>query len=61
MNDDEFFPYFRLKNGWVVDTVDFRITYEGGGGGAYVKESHVGTNSPHILIHWWFDAFATLD
>jgi hypothetical protein len=51
-NDDQFFPYLKLKGGWVTESVDLR-TDSGPGGGAYLAETRQGTDSPFARVHWW--------
>ena len=48
--DDEYFLNRKLRNGWVVDSIDFAQ------GGARLEESRVGTDSPYVKVHWWCDA-----
>jgi len=55
--DDQLFPNTVLKNGWKVyapPTVYAPYSL-GFGGGAYLVDSRVGTNSPYVDIHWWVD------
>jgi len=49
-DDDEYFLNRKLRNGWVVDSVNFAS------GDARLEESRVGTDSPYVKIHWWCDA-----
>ena len=48
--DDEFFLKRKLRNGWVVESVDFTQQR------ARLEVSRVGTDSPYLKIHWWCDA-----
>jgi len=51
-NDDQFFPYLKLKGGWITESIDLR-TDSGPGGGAYLAETRQGTDSPFAKVHWW--------
>jgi hypothetical protein len=55
-NDDQIFPYLKLINGWVLDSVEFRSD-TGVGGGANIAEKHEGTSSPYVKVHWWVNPF----
>ncbi len=48
--DDLYFLNRKLRNGWVVESIDF--TQEN----ARLVESRIGTDSPYMKIHWWCDA-----
>ncbi len=48
--DDEYFLNRKLRNGWVVDSIDFTQ------GGARLEESRIGTDCPYVKVHWWCDA-----
>jgi len=55
--EDQFFRTTVLKNGWKVyapPTLQTQFAY-GLGGGAFVLNSPVGTNSPYVDVHWWVD------
>jgi len=49
-DDDDYFVNRKLRNGWVVDSINFAS------GNARVEESRVGTDSPYVKVHWWCDA-----
>ncbi len=49
-DDDEYFLNRKLRNGWVVDSINFAS------GDARLDESRVGTDSPYVKVHWWCDA-----
>jgi hypothetical protein len=49
-DNDEYFLNRKLRNGWVVDSIDFAS------GSARLEESRVGTDSPYVKVHWWCDA-----
>jgi len=68
--EDEFYVSTILKNGWVVDSVEIkcatanRSCVDPSGGnhwGASVMNSHVGTSSPFVDVHWWTDAYARVE
>lgn len=48
-NDDEYFLKRKLRNGWVVDSIDFS------GDNSRLDGSRVGTDSPYVKVHWWSD------
>jgi len=48
--DDEYFLDRKLRNGWVVDSVDFMSE------NAHLTASRIGTDCPYLKIHWWCDA-----
>lgn len=52
-NDDEWFRGVRLRNGWVVDRVEFHKNNTQDESDAYVVESHEGTDNPYVKVHWW--------
>lgn len=65
--EDIFYASTVLKNGWVVDSVDIKCVSPdkscvdptgGNHWGAYIMNSHVGTPSPYVDVHWWTDSFA---
>jgi hypothetical protein len=58
-NDDQFFPYMKLKGGWTTESVDLR-TDSGPGGGAYLAETRQGTDSPFARVHWWLNPFGEM-
>ena len=61
-DDDEFFSNTTLKNGWVVDSVNFGIHGSiFGNANASVSDSRIGTNSPYVKVHWWMDTFSSVD
>jgi len=60
-DDDELFSTMALKNGWIVDSVIFRVPYAHGNSNAYVTESRIGTNSPYVKVHWWIEAFSSIE
>jgi hypothetical protein len=49
-DDDEFFLNRKLRNGWVVESIDFNADR------ARLDGSRIGTDSPYLKIHWWCDA-----
>ena len=49
-----------LKNGWVVDSVNFGVVYISGNANAGVSDNRIGTNSPFVKVHWWMDAFSAV-
>ncbi len=48
-DDDEYFLKRKLRNGWVVDSIDFD------GENTRLDGSRIGTDSPYLKIHWWSD------
>lgn len=54
--DDEYFVSTNLKNNWVVDEVKWTHTIDDGSSNAYISESHAGTGSHYVKVHWWVDA-----
>jgi len=59
-DDDQFFMNTLLKNGWVVDSVNFGVVYISGNANAGVSDNRIGTNSPFVKVHWWMDAFSAV-
>jgi len=59
--DDEFFRNTTLKNGWILDSVNFAVTRIDGAGNASVSETRISTSSPYVKVHWWIDAFSRVD
>ena len=54
----EFFANKHLKNGWVTEDTQVICVYPtGGGGGAYLAGSRLGTDSPCVNVRVWEDAF----
>lgn len=59
--DDSYFPNSRLKNGWVVDSIDFHAFMDlpgeemGKDGNASIAEKGIGTDSPHLKVSWRVD------
>jgi hypothetical protein len=63
--NDYYLENYRLKNGWVLDSVDFWSDFGnnwwlsiGGSasnplGGAYIVEAAYGTDTPFVKVHWW--------
>ena len=61
--DDVFFKNFRLKNGWLVDSIIFwDSSYEALRLGAKTRleEYRQGTDSPYLRIRWWADALISV-
>jgi hypothetical protein len=58
--DDGFYLTKQLKNGWVVDSVNFAITSKGGNSNANLEASRIGTSSPFVQVHWWMDPFSSI-
>ena len=58
--DDMLFPSSHLKNGWTVQYVGVSYNFQRGGSDASVVDSRVGTDTPYMKIHWWYDAFHDL-
>jgi hypothetical protein len=56
--DDLFYKTKALINGWLVDSVVVQICSDCvfHNANAYVAESHVGTPTPYVKVHWWMDA-----
>jgi hypothetical protein len=52
--EDEFYLSNRLINGWVVhDARVYMDPASAGKTGAYIVESHIGTDSPYLKIRVW--------
>jgi hypothetical protein len=56
-DDDEWWRFTKLKNGWVVDEAGVwgipnvnNIPWD-----CSVTASRIGTDSPYIKVHWWFN------
>lgn len=47
---------FRLKNGWVLDHVEFKASSDPNEANAYIWDSKEGTDWPYVLVHWWDSA-----
>jgi len=58
-NDDQFFPYLKLKGGWLTESVDLR-TDSGPGGGATLADKREGTDSPFARVHWWINPLSEM-
>lgn len=52
-NEDEYFMNVRLQNNWVVDYIEFRDSHDPGEADSGIWESHEGTDSPYVKVHWW--------
>jgi hypothetical protein len=59
-DDDEWWRFTKLKNGWVVDEVGVwgipnvnNIPWD-----CSVTASRIGTDSPYVKVHWWFNSGA---
>ena len=57
--NDTFARNLRLKNGWVVESVDFACGADENNrpAGARIEESHPATDQLKIVVHWWFDPY----
>jgi hypothetical protein len=59
--DDQYFRNFKLKNGWIVDRIQFsREVYsyvrhepQPEKGDAWISEVREGTDSPFVKVHFW--------
>lgn len=56
--DDIYFLSFTLKNGWVVDSIQFYNEDYANSGEAhsFIAANKVGTSSPYTKVHWWATA-----
>jgi hypothetical protein len=64
--DDQFYLSTRLTNGWTVSSAyligfDGAAVYTYGNANAYISEFRQGTDSPYVKVHWWMDAFSSVD
>jgi hypothetical protein len=64
--DDQFYLSTKLTNGWTVNAA-YLIGYDGaavytyGNANAYISEFRPGTDSPYVKVHWWMDAFSSVN
>ncbi len=58
--NDEFFRAAKLRNGWVVASIDVRPSYIYGTSGAYNWADRVGTDSPYVNVRWWRNWFSSI-
>ena len=58
--DDIFWEDFRLKNGWVVDSIDIDVVtppvYDSVAYEVRIEDEKIGTDQPYLKTRWWFDA-----
>ena len=58
--DDIFWEDFRLKNGWVVDSIDIEVVtppvYDSVGHEVRIEDEKIGTDRPYLKTRWWFEA-----
>lgn len=59
--NDHIYMNARLKNGWIVSQVPLVYLSHptSTDGGAYLEESHVGTDRPHMNVRFWVDCWAS--